>query len=106
MVIRNTSENQELAVTDCIWNVLHSLLSKLPGTKAMPAAIICQAVFTVADLEVDLYLEYKEPPAQLMAPMISTMSPITWPPLPVPNALEACSLNNRITPIKPTINPN
>ncbi|MNL66679.1 hypothetical protein D3C87_1911810 [compost metagenome] len=40
----------------------------------MPAASICQVELTVAELETELYLEYKEPPAQAMEP--STTSTI------------------------------
>src|SRR5690349_12653952 len=73
---------------------------------AIPAAIICQVVFTVVD-PLNLYFEYNEPPAQLIAPITKMIIAIIFVECPdEENKDGTLSPNNNITPRKPMINPN
>src|SRR5690242_4036995 len=73
--------------------------------KAKPAASNCHIVFTTGE-PLPLYLEYKEPPAQLIEPTIRTTNPPTCTMLcEVDSTVATRSLKSRITPVKPTIKP-
>src|SRR5687768_8636061 len=80
----------------------------VPGRKAIPAAIICQDVFTDTEsLLFELYLEYNEPAAQPIGASSSKIMPISCVLCYVLfRVCSICSANSRITPTKPIIKPN